>query len=338
MTVSMHGKRRKLCAGLGTVLSLLYSAISASAGVTMVYPEPGSSVADSRHLVLKLGSTDITGAVVTVNGVTSDSLPVGTLEYRRAFRDFLILQPIWDKGRNELTVDTYVGDKKLESFRAELFYVPKGEAVEVPAGVRRSVMHRPDADNLCIPCHNMRPTMKQVLDVPDKDNACYSCHRRMANQKYVHGPVGTYSCAYCHSLQGTPLYDTPKRDAGLCYECHQEKQKELKGFRFLHGPVAAGMCEICHDSHGSDNPAQLVMPINKLCLSCHEQIGTGIHVTALTSGVGHPLAGLTDPSERGRGRELSCVSCHDPHGGKARYYFVTGSDNRMDLCQACHNK
>lgn len=304
----------------------------------MVYPEPGTSVNDSRHLVLKLGSTELTGVVVTVNGVASDPLPVGTVEYRRAFRDFLILQPLWDKGKNQLTVDTFIADKKVESFTADVFYVPKGESLEVPKEYRPAVMHRPEVDALCAPCHNMRPTLKQVIDVPDKDNACFSCHKRMANQKFVHGPVGTYSCAYCHALQGTPLYGTPRRETKLCYECHQEKEKELKGYKFLHGPVAAGMCEICHDPHASDNPAQLRMPINKLCLSCHEQIARTIHVTTLGGGESHPLADKTDPSDRGKGKDLSCVSCHDAHGGKARYYFVTGSDSKMDLCQMCHKK
>jgi len=338
MKATRFGKWCTALAGGVLVSSLLFVVLPAFAAVTMVYPEPGTMVSDSRHLVLKLGSMDITGVVITVNGVTSDSLPVGTVEYRRAFRDFLILQPMWDKGKNQLTVETYVNDNKLETFKAELYYAPKGESVEVPGEYRKAVMHRPEADTLCIPCHNMRPTAKQVLDVPDKDNACYSCHRRLANQKYVHGPVGTYSCAYCHSLQGKPLYATPKRDAALCFECHQEMQKELKGFKFLHGPIAADMCEICHDSHGSENPAQLIMPINKLCLSCHEQIATGIHVTTMSDGSGHPISGKTDPAERGRGRELSCVSCHNPHGGKARYYYVTGTDSRMDLCQMCHNK
>lgn len=304
----------------------------------MVYPEPGSSVTDSRHLVLKLGSEELTGAVVTVNGVSSDPLPVGTVEYRRAFRDFLILQPLWDKGKNQLTVETFIGEKRVESYKAEIFYAPKGEGVDIPSGFRQAVMHRPEADALCTPCHNMRPTMKQVLEVPDRENACFSCHKRLASRKSVHGPVRTYSCGYCHALQGTPLYSTPKRDAGLCYGCHQEKEKEIKGYKFLHGPVAAGMCEICHDPHASENPAQLHMPVNKLCLSCHEQIATGIHVTSLSSGEGHPLFGKADPSDRGKGRELTCVSCHDPHGGKARYYFVTGNDSKMDLCQHCHRK
>lgn len=334
-----HELKRLLPAAGLFVLSLLpVAATPVSAAVTMIYPEPGTLVTNSRHLVLKLGSTELTGVVVTVNGVDSDPLPVGTVEYRRAFRDFLILQPLWDKGKNQLVVDTYSGDKKLESFKAEVVFVPKNENPGAASELRQSVMHRPEADTLCTPCHNMRPTAKQVIDVPDKDNACFSCHRRMANQKYVHGPVGTYSCAYCHALQGTPLYSTPKREAKLCFECHQEKDKELKGYKFLHGPVAAGMCEICHDSHGSEYPGQLHLAINKMCLSCHEQVATGIHVTSLGDGTGHPLAEKTDPSERGRGRELSCISCHDPHGGKARYYYVTGNDNKMELCQMCHQK
>src|SRR5512138_1932434 len=157
MTVTWRGQRWSLFAGWVIASSLLLLALPASAGVIMVYPEPGTSVADSRHLVLKLGGTDITGVVVTVNGVTSDSLPVGTVEYKRAFRDFLILQPMWDKGKNKLLIETYAGDKKLESFKAEIYYAPKGEAVGVPPAFRRAVMHRPEADNLCIPCHNMRP-------------------------------------------------------------------------------------------------------------------------------------------------------------------------------------
>jgi predicted CXXCH cytochrome family protein len=312
--------------------------LPAQAGVTMVYPEPGSLVRDSRHLVLKLGSADLTGVTVTINGVVSDMLPVGTVEYRRAFRDFLILQPIWDKGGNLIVVDTYVGDKKKDSYTSVVTYLPKGEQNEFTSGLKSAVMHRPEADNLCIPCHNMRPTIAQVNNAQDKDNACYSCHRRMANQRFVHGPVGTYSCAYCHALAGNPLYATPKRETQLCFECHVEKEKQFKGFKFLHGPVAAGMCEICHDSHASDHPAQLHQPINKLCLSCHEQVGRSIHVTPVGDGSGHPLGDRPDISERGKGRELSCVSCHDPHGGVARYYFVTGDDDRMKLCQYCHKK
>jgi predicted CXXCH cytochrome family protein len=184
----------------------------------------------------------------------------------------------------------------------------------------------------------MKPTEKQVMDVPDKDNACYVCHKRMGNQKFVHGPVSTYSCVLCHPLTSIPKYSTTKKGANLCFECHKEKQKEFKTFKFLHGPVAAGMCEICHDHHSSENPEQLHQSVSKLCLSCHEMAGKGIHVLALSDGSSHPIADKADPSERGRGRELSCISCHNPHGGMARYYYITGNDIKMELCQECHKK
>jgi predicted CXXCH cytochrome family protein len=322
----------------GLLPLLLLLASPATAALQLVYPEPSSFVVSSRHLIFKLGGQEITGVVVTVNGVSSDPLPVGTTEYKRAFRDFLILQPLWDKGINKLTVDTFAGEQKLESFKTEIYYAPASGGGDIPKEFKRTSLHRSDAEPLCVPCHNMKPTARQVTDVPDKDNACYSCHKRMGNQKYVHGPVSTYSCVYCHPLQSTPKYATVKRETKLCFECHVEKQKELKSFKFLHGPIAADMCEVCHDPHSSENPDQLHQSVNKLCLSCHDLIAKEIHAIALGDGTGHPISGKTDPSERGKGRELSCISCHDPHGGKARYYFVTGNDNKMELCQICHKK
>lgn len=317
---------------------LLLVASTATASVQLIYPESSSFVTQSRHLILKLGSSEISAVVVTVNDVASDPLPVGTTEYKRAFRDFLILQPLWDKGKNQLTVDTFSGDKKLDTFKTEIFYAPVVGGSEAPKEYKPTKLHRSNVESLCAPCHNMKPTAKQLIDVPDKDNPCYSCHKRMGNQKFVHGPVSTYSCINCHPINTIPKYSTIKRETKLCFDCHTEKQKEFKAFKFLHGPIAADMCEICHDPHSSDNPDQLHQPVNKLCLTCHELVGKEVHAIALGDGTGHPISEKTDPSDRGKGRELSCISCHDPHGGKARYYFVTGTDNKMDLCQMCHKK
>jgi predicted CXXCH cytochrome family protein len=322
----------------GLLPLLLLVAAPAAAALQLVYPEPGSLVVSSRHLILKLGDGEITGVVVTINEVASDSLPVGTPEYKRAFRDFLILQPLWDEGVNLLAVDTFNGETKVESLRTVIFYAPPAGGATAPQEFKRIPLHRPEVEALCRPCHNMKPTEKQVVDVPDKDNACYTCHKRMGHQKFVHGPVSLYSCVSCHSLKATPKYSVTKREPQLCFDCHKEKQQEFKKFKLLHGPVAAGMCEICHDHHSSENPEQLHQPVNKLCLSCHESVGKGIHVLALSDGSSHPIADKTDPSERGRGRNLSCISCHNPHGGMARYYYVTGNDIKMELCQDCHKK
>lgn len=318
------------------LLLVLVPVTPAMAAVEMIYPEPSSVVTQSRHLVLKLGPADASAVVVTVNGVASDPLPIGTTEYRRAFRDFLILQPLWDKGKNEITVDLYQGEKKLEEYKAVIFYAPPDQKVDIPKEFTTAVMHRPEIEALCVPCHAMRPTAKQLAEA-DRDSPCYSCHKRMANMKSVHTPVAMFSCTSCHSADGEPKYAPVRRESDLCFSCHKDKQKEFKGFKLLHGPLAGDMCEICHDPHYSDTPGQLRQPVNALCLSCHEHVATGIHAISLGGGEGHPIAGKTDISERGKGRELSCISCHDPHGGK-RYYFITGGDDKMALCQMCHQK
>lgn len=309
-----------------------------SAAVSLIYPPSKSALTRADHLVMKLNSLDSTGIKVTINGVDSDVLPVSSPEYRRAFQDFVILQPLWDKGKNTITIDLYKGTAKEDSLTAEVFYAPKGEGVSVPAEFSSSILHVAETERLCAPCHNMAPTLTSVNTSVGKANPCYTCHKKMMNTDYVHGPAGTFSCAYCHALQGEPKYATPKRDAALCGECHVEKVKQFKEMKMRHGPIDAGMCELCHDPHGSATIAQLKMPINKLCLSCHEQIGVGVHVNRSTYGAGHPLSGKRDISPKGQGRELSCVSCHDPHGGNFRYYFQGGMEGRMELCQYCHKK
>ena len=253
-------------------------------------------------------------------------------------QDFIILQSVWDPGKNDLVVEGFNGDKKLETVTTDIFYNISRDPAAVPPDYRANTVHVPETEKLCSPCHSMNPTALQFENSLDKKNPCYVCHKKMTNVNFVHGPTGTFSCAYCHSLQGKPKYVPVRRDALLCNDCHTDKAAEFKKKKFLHGPVEAGMCEVCHDPHGSANPGQLVRPINELCLSCHEKISTDIHVVRTSSGTGHPLGGVPDPSKPGSGRQLSCISCHNPHGADVRYFFANNFDDRMQLCQMCHNK
>ncbi len=156
------------------------------------------------------------------------------------------------------------------------------------------------------------------------------------NVKFVHGPAGTFSCSYCHSLTAKPKYAVTRRDAALCNECHADKAEGFKKRKYLHGPIDGGLCEVCHDSHGSPYPAQLRMPINELCLSCHAKIANEPHAVRTPKGEGHPLSGRPDISPKGKGRDISCVSCHEPHASDARHYFQSNEDDKMKLCQMCH--
>jgi predicted CXXCH cytochrome family protein len=315
-----------------------WCARDALAAITFVYPAQKEWVTRSDYLVLKLDNPDINGVKITINGLESDLLKTGTPEYRKAFRDFLILQAMWDQGKNSITVDGFNGDKKVESVTTDIYYhTTRGDGV-VPTDFRFLPFHTTDNDRLCSPCHNMNPSAVQTEDSVGKANPCYTCHNKMINFAYVHGPAGTFSCVYCHNGKENPKYATVRRDAQLCGECHVEQVADFQKHKLQHGPVEAGMCEICHDPHGSANPAQLRAPINALCLSCHEEVGKGVHAVATPSGEGHPLTGKPDPSRPGSGRMLSCVSCHDPHAGDYRFYFQGNAPTSMELCQLCHNK
>ncbi|GAB7027091.1 cytochrome c3 family protein [Geotalea toluenoxydans] len=318
-------------------LLVLFAGFSADAAITFIYPSPKTLVKRSDYLILKMNNPQISGIKVTVNGLASDTMLIGSAEYKKAFQDLVILQPVWDGGKNEIIVEGYDGEKKIEAASTEIFFIDK-PAANVPSQYKRNVMHVPELEKYCSPCHDMNPTTAQLDTNMDKKNPCYGCHKKMGNTNFVHGPAGTFSCAYCHNLKGIPKYAVMLRDAALCNECHADKASEFKKKKFLHGPIEAGMCEICHDPHGSNFTSQLRLPINELCLSCHESVGKETHVVRLTDGAGHPLKDKPDPSKPGSGRDLSCISCHNPHGGEARFFFQNNVEDRMQLCQVCHNK
>lgn len=316
---------------------LLISAPSVWGAIDFIYPSPNSAVTSSGHLIFKLNKVETTSLRITHNGLVSDPVDVGDPEFRKLFQDFFIAQSLWDPGVNKLVVDLFNGDQKIESANLSVFYAPADGSQKVLPEFKSVVLHRPEKERFCQSCHVMNPTPAQMNSSVEKNNPCFVCHKKMLAVKYVHGPAGTYSCGYCHASKGTPKHAVPKRGAALCYECHSDMEPQIKKKKFVHGPVEAGMCDVCHDPHGSQNESQLIKPINELCISCHGHIGTQLHVLRIPSGEGHPLKGKQDPAKKGSGREMSCVSCHNPHGGTVRYFFVNNSDDRMMLCQMCHN-
>ncbi len=320
------------------LLSLLLLASSVQAAVEFVYPAASSWVNRTGHMILKLNQIDLTAVRVTVNGVASELIDVGSPEYRKLFQDFFVAQAIWDEGRNQLQVDLFNGGQKIETAATEIYYTPAESKRQAPPEFVANVMHVPEKERPCAACHNMKASADQMSSNSEKSNPCFGCHRKLVNVKYVHGPVGTYSCGYCHSSNSNPKYKVLKRNATLCNQCHADMAQALKKRKFVHGPVEAGLCEACHDAHGSQNESQLIKPINELCLSCHGHIAKQAHVVRTTTGEGHPLKGKPDPVKKVSGKEMTCISCHNPHGGQVRYFFVNNAEDRMLLCQMCHNK
>lgn len=289
-------------------------------------------------MIIKLNQIDLTVVRISVNGLASDLIDVGSPEYRKLFRDYFIAQALWDSGKNSIQVDLFRDGQKVETASADIYYAPKDSSLKPPPEFTPNILHVPGKERFCVSCHVINPSQAQMNSINEKENPCFICHKKMLTVKYVHGPAGTYSCGFCHSNKGNPKHVVPKRGAALCYECHSDMSVQLKKRKYIHGPVEAGMCESCHDSHGTQNESQLLMPINELCLSCHGHIRNQTHVVRTTSGEGHPLRGKPDPLKKTSGKEMSCISCHNPHGGDVRYYFINNPDDRMALCQMCHNK
>jgi predicted CXXCH cytochrome family protein len=326
-----------------TVLLTMFLSVSlllqagGALSLEIVYPADKTSVTRSDFLIIKGGSTPpLEGMTIELGGTKSDLIDVSSPEYRAAFKDLLILEPDFSPGKNLVRVEGFVAGKKVAGAVAEIFYQADPTAA-VPKGFKPFVMHIPAREALCAPCHNMNPDKIEINAETAETNPCAACHRRMLDKSHVHGPAGVYRCGYCHDPASKPArYATPADEAALCNGCHSDKVAAFKANKFVHGPVAAGLCLICHDSHATDNPAQMVAPINDVCLGCHEAIGTGIHVVRGVGGAGHPLKGVPDPSQPGR--ELSCASCHDPHGGKTGSFLQRGITSRFALCQICHQK
>lgn len=329
----------RLTLPLAFFFTLCLIAAAGAKGLELVYPADKTAVSRSDFLIIKGGDAPpLEEMSVEINGVVSDPIDISSPEYRETFADLLILEPIWTAGKNTVVVKGFVDGKVVKTVKNEIYYSRLDDPVAIiPPGYKPFVMHVPDKEALCAPCHNMKPTAEQLRHVSNEVNPCASCHSRMFQQDFVHGPEGVFQCVDCHDSKGSPQrWQVLSEELTLCGECHTEKMDEIKTDKFVHGPVAAGNCTICHNPHAAAEPAQLNAPINKLCTGCHSDIREGDHVVRGVSGAGHPLSKKKDP--QAPEKTMSCVSCHNPHGGVSASLFRGKVSGRFELCQNCHKK
>lgn len=330
---------RILCSFIVSAILAVGVLHSSAFALEIIYPNDKSIVLRSDFLIIKGGSQPVLDAmIIEINGVASDAIDIGAPEYQAAFDDFLILEPEWSKGKNVIVVKGFSSGKEVAKTKAEIYYRTGADPAAItPDGFKPFVMHVPEKEVLCAPCHNMNPTAAQLKGETAESSPCGSCHSRMLAAKYVHGPEGVFQCRDCHDERSKPQrWQVTKSVLSLCGECHVDKIDDFRKNAFVHGPVSTGDCTICHDPHAADEPAQLLAPVNSLCSDCHGSVTKNGHVIRGVGGKGHPLDKVPDPSRAGL--KMSCVSCHDPHGGASQYFFKKNQSNRHALCQVCHIK
>ena len=237
-------------------------------------------------------------------------------------------------------------------------------------------LHPPFAEHACNSCHQQQSAEKFVAST--KTQVCVACHsdiEQLAAKAKVHHPaLDAAECTDCHSPHASREDHLVKLPAGgECTACHADKAPDSG--EFAHGAIAFLGCRSCHEPHGSEQPKLLRVEGNKLCLGCHdastrktdknanvllldhfrlsgdkaEQAG---EMTALISGgdhisnhpvPGHRATGTPTPEELKRGGsnfkgELGCLTCHDPHKGRAKNHFKGNVASAADLCLTCHKK
>lgn len=193
-------------------------------------------------------------------------------------------------------------------------------------------------------------------------NACVTekCHSSMGKDKFVHGPVASGDCTFCHKPVSKHSFEPIKDVAELCYQCHGK----LNTQKTVHKPVKEGKCTVCHNPHQSPNKFQLIESGSNLCLKCHnKQIADGKFVHGPVS-VGdcrachNPHQGDFPKMLTAAGNELcfschsdkaeelknskvvhppvlaDCIGCHSPHSSAYKYNLV--AEASLDLCFTCH--
>ncbi|MBE0427441.1 MAG: cytochrome c3 family protein [Nitrospirae bacterium] len=209
----------------------------------------------------------------------------------------------------------------------------------------------------CETCHakvegSEHPKQKKSIKLTqDMPALCYGCHKESKFKgETVHSPVASGMCTGCHDAHQSNFNHILKSASpDLCYMCHKKSNFTRK---YVHMAIPAVGCGTCHAPHVSSNPALLPRPVNDLCLSCHAAKAKLPHVVALPGDKRHPIMGVKDPStikminvpdpkrpERQievpdpdvPGKEMTCVSCHDPHSSDFRGILV-----QERICIKCH--
>lgn len=235
----------------------------------------------------------------------------------------------------QLPVDAGLDENRLKKNGA---YSPECYSCHRRLHSKNEWLHGPTANILCMSCHRKGTGKTKITMLTGRvDDVCFQCHvnkTKLLNQKHVHGPVGTGDCTICHDPHGDAhkfqLWADGKTD--LCIGCHGDKKNAgKKGIRFYPHGITLGIgCVACHNPHASDYRFQLDKPINDLCVSCHTAL-SGIEKGHPVGN--HPLKGKKDP--RRKGRELSCSSCHNPHGTNYRFLLI-GDILGGHVCSKCH--
>jgi DmsE family decaheme c-type cytochrome len=175
------------------------------------------------------------------------------------------------------------------------------------------------ASATCASCHedlakSFTKNPHQILEVSPskgwKDLSCESCHG--PGDAHVNAGDGTQIFAF----KGLSIREVNKK----CLSCHARAESHAGGANSLHGRNQIA-CTECHSVHAPKESLHLLASqSNLLCFNCHKEIQG-----AFAKPYRHKLYEGA----------ISCVDCHEPHGGLQPRQMKTAFGNEP-ACVKCH--
>jgi predicted CXXCH cytochrome family protein len=108
-----------------------------------------------------------------------------------------------------------------------------------------------------------------------------------------------------------------KKQDEICFTCHPDMEKAIKGGISKHAPITKGECSKCHSPHKAKLKSLLLASRPDLCLTCHKNMKERM----AKENVHAPAAG-------------DCLTCHKPHFSAQPTLLV---QQVPDLCSNCHD-
>lgn len=183
--------------------------------------------------------------------------------------------------------------------------------------------HFPFAEGSCDACHADPKADPAALRDSSAD-VCLACHEP---RKGGHPVPEKHACVACHTphaSSGPPLIRDREKD--VCLSCHAGVAAARASAASFHPVFGASQdCTACHELHTGQTSAYLKKKdALTTCSTCH----------ASHAQFSHPMGpGVADPSHPGR--DVTCLSCHDPHGTPYPQFLL--ADPRQELCVRCHD-
>jgi len=306
---------------------------SSVAGLNITQPPERSIVQSGLLIVVLEGSPGLVDEIQILVNNRKQVLAPKTVKQDIVCYDGIRLS----YGMNAVKILGFKNNKKTEEITRQVFYqddLSMG-SVSIPDGFKTYRFHIDENEKKCSSCHGL--DFSKAVDPRDPlQSPCHQCHKKMLSEySFTHGPAAVWLCLRCHDGKAKkPKLAVATPIAPICEGCHTISLGKMK---YKHAPTAAGACTTCHNPHAENRQYFLKKDTVELCVSCHGEILSQPHVLVSYSGKGgHPLRNRPDPSRPGK--DLTCASCHNPHGGNSSIFLNNYDDSRPQnrFCTSCH--